>query len=348
MILEKRPLLIMAAPPWARDFWFWAFALPFLLFLLSVSRVVARRPSIFTKRFARRHRLTGLAYLIWLSVGFLDAACQMLAPAPLPASPPAIFFPRVLYDTALALLGTALTLSAAYDFKKAHAHVSNVASGVLEEDATVTFSEMLEHSFYQMLNGVQILFLHSLSFVQHPLLRGCLAMVATAPWLLRQRFPVNKFSDNYTKHNPGTLIAAMYRVKKYQYLVYKHFLLHGLNITLAVSYQPSLHLAQQALFRRYWILLNAAYVMEFFLQTLVKKGLLSQHGMLRLNQLLMLVSSLAALQVLAHVRVTTALLSLALNLLHRGHEVANTLLVMLATVLVHERAVFLPYVDGVL
>ena len=30
MILEKRPLLIMAAPPWARDFWFWAFALPVL------------------------------------------------------------------------------------------------------------------------------------------------------------------------------------------------------------------------------------------------------------------------------------------------------------------------------
>jgi hypothetical protein len=342
----------MAAPPWARDFWFWAFALPVLLFLLSVARVVARRPSIFTKRFARRHRLIGLVYIIWLIVGFLDAACQMLAPAPLlapAASPPAsVFLPRVLYDTALTLLGTALTLSAAYDFKKAHAHVSNVASGVLEEDATVTFSEMLEHSFYQMLNGVQILFLHSLSFVQHPLLRGCLAMAATAPWLLRHRFPVNKFSDNYTKHNPGTLIAAMYRVKKYQYLFYKHFLLHGLNITLAVSYQPSLHLAQQAFFRRYWILLNAAYVMEFFLQTLVKKSLLSQPGMLRLNQLLMIVSSLAALQVLAHVRVTTALLSLALNLLHRGHEVTNTILVMFATVLVHERAVFLPYVDGVL
>ena len=53
-----------------------------------------------------------------------------------------------------------------------------------------------------------------------------------------------------------------------------------------------------------------------------------------------------AAQVLAHVRCTTALLSLALNLIHRGHELANTLLVMLATVMFHERAVLLPYVGA--
>jgi len=53
-----------------------------------------------------------------------------------------------------------------------------------------------------------------------------------------------------------------------------------------------------------------------------------------------------AVQVLAHVRCTTALLSLSLNLLHRGHELANTLLVMLATVMLHERALLVPYVGA--
>ena len=53
-----------------------------------------------------------------------------------------------------------------------------------------------------------------------------------------------------------------------------------------------------------------------------------------------------AVQVLARVRCTTALLSLSLNLLHRGHELANTLLVMLATVMLHERALLVPYVGA--
>jgi len=44
--------------------------------------------------------------------------------------------------------------------------------------------------------------------------------------------------------------------------------------------------------------LNTAYVMEFFLQTLVKKKLLAQNNMLVLNQLLMLSSTLPAIQVL--------------------------------------------------
>ena len=187
----------MALPAWALDFWTWAYTAPVMLFLLAVVRVVARRPSIFTRRFARRHRLAGLAYLIWLAVGFLDAACQTLAPAP-PAAPSvapspaaaaaaaaaahppaAAFLPRALYDVVLALLGTALTLTAAFDFRQAHAHVKNVASGALEADATVTVSEMLEHAFYQMLNGVQIVFLHALSFVHHPHYRAGLALAAT-------------------------------------------------------------------------------------------------------------------------------------------------------------------------
>ena len=55
--------------------------------------------------------------------------------------------------------------------------------------------------------------------------------------------------------------------------------------------------------------------------------------MLRLNQLLMLVSSISALQVLSLVRIPTALLSLTLNVAHRGHEFVNTLVVLLASLI---------------
>ena len=44
---------------------------------------------------------------------------------------------------------------------RAERRVRNVASGALDADQTVTFEEMLEHSFYQMLNLAQILYLHS-------------------------------------------------------------------------------------------------------------------------------------------------------------------------------------------
>ena len=44
-------------------------------------------------------------------------------------------------------------------------------------------------------------------------------------------------------------------------------------------------------FRLYWLGLNAAYVMEFFLQTLVKRRYITQGRMLRMNQFLMLVST---------------------------------------------------------
>lgn len=59
----------------------------------------------------------------------------------------------------------------------------------------------------------------------------------------------------------------MYRLKKYQYLLYKHFLLHGLNISVAISGEA---IAATPPFRLYWLSLNAAYVLEFFLQTLVR------------------------------------------------------------------------------
>ena len=54
----------------------------------------------------------------------------------------------VVYDVVLGMLGTATAYTTATDFKLAHSdrHVKNKASGVLDE-ATVTYSEMLEHTY---------------------------------------------------------------------------------------------------------------------------------------------------------------------------------------------------------
>ena len=48
-----------------------------------------------------------------------------------------------------------------------------------------------------------------------------------------------------------------------QYLLYKHCLLHGLNVSAAID---GLTLATDAQFRMYWLCLNTSYVFEFFLQ----------------------------------------------------------------------------------
>ena len=84
-------------------------------------------------------------------------------------------------------------------------------------------------------------------------------------------------------------------------------------------------------FRLYWLCLNAAYVMEFFLQTLVKRKHLQQRRMLAMNAALMALSSLAAARVvMAHVRPVPALVSLAANFGRRGHELSNTAVLLVA------------------
>ena len=135
---------------------------------------------------------------------------------------------------------------------------------------------------------------------------------------------MNHFSDNYKQPGKGgstPLVRVLYRLKKYQYLLYKHCLLHGLNLSLALE---GAAVAELPAFRLYWLCLNTAYVLEFFLQTLVKKGYMSQAMMIGMQQLLMAVSTFAALHVLQHVRVSIAALSLALNLLRRSSDVGNT------------------------
>ncbi|KAG8470789.1 hypothetical protein KFE25_009210 [Diacronema lutheri] len=304
-------------------------------------------PRLFWGRYGRRHRLFGAAYLAWLLVGFADVAA------------PTGTFSRVAFDVVLSLLGLALTLSAAFDFRRHHEAVRNAASGALEPDATVTFSEMIEHAFYQWLNLFQIGFLHLVTAPPPSLAplglraRLALATLATSPWLVRDRFPVNRFSDNYStdKASKGarTLVAVLYRLKKYQYLLYKHVLLHGLNVTVAFRGAPSgerlargeLPLTAHPSFRLYWLALNTAYTHEFFLQTLVKRRILRQRTMLLLNQLLMAVSTLAAARVVGHVHLALAACSLLLNLAHRSRpfgEIANFLLVMALGAAVVERA----------
>ena len=149
-----------------------------------------------------------------------------------------------------------------------------------------------------------------------------------SPWLARSRFPVNPFSANYTTPGKGgtsELIRLLYRLKKWQYLLYKHALLHGLNASVALDGGS---IAGTRYFRTYWLCLNVAYVCEFFMQTLVKRQYMSQAWMLTLQQLLMAVSTLFALQVLQSVHALPALLSLGLNLKRRGREVSNGMIVI--------------------
>lgn len=137
------------------------------------------------------------------------------------------------------------------------------------------------------------------------------------------------------------LIRFLYRMKKWQYLLYKHCLLHGLNASVAVERCAAAAPCTPPLvgtthFRLYWLCLNVAYVNEFFMQTLVKRKYMSQRWMLLLQQMLMLVSTAAAVQVLQAVRPLPAALSFALNFARRGCEVSNGC-VVIAVALAHEQ-----------
>eukprot|EP01039_Chlorochromonas_danica_P006911 gene6909-7638_t len=309
---------------------FWSEKLPLALsafFFLYLYQKVVRHPEMFVKRHGRKHALTGLVYLVWITVGFIDLGIPVL-----PHHNPATSW---IYHVGLGSLGTVLTLYAAYEFK--HKGVKNFASGTLDEHATVTYNEMIEHAFYQGLNLLQIVYFHllpilqSFSFLSNSpillLLSRLLCLYAvTLPWLWRGSFPVHSFSLNYKRVDEKStdLIRLLYRIKKYQYVFYKHFLLHGLNLTAAFT---GANLPQSRVFRLYWLLLNTSYVMEFFLQTLVKKRYMQQNEMLSLQQVLMAASTCVAVVVLQHASVVLSSLSLAMNFLHRGHDMANTLFV---------------------
>ena len=280
-----------------------------------------------------KHRLLGLFLLLWQSYGVLSFSNILFAR-------PKSYF---VYDIVLGVLGTLTTLSAAYEFQfGSHVKSTNKASGTLEESATVTSSEMFEHSFYQIINLMQIIYLYVVgdhSNIFTPQQRMLAAFLTTSFWLLRSKFPVNHFQHNYNKgQNPLSFISIMYRMKKYQYIFYKHFLLHGLNVTVALD---GIKIARRNDFRMYWLCLNISYVMEFFLQTLVKKKYMKQSHMINLQRLLMLVSSISALRVLVFVQIIPSLVSLFLNFTRRNHEVTNFVIVLCSSRLVQLRPVLL-------
>jgi len=289
-------------------------------FFAILMSVLVQHPQMFTRRHAWRHRLVGLLYLLCLGVGFFDLFAQKE-------------LSKFVFHVVLGITGTVLTLTAAYDFKF-HEKVRNHASGTLEKETKVSFDEMIEHSFYQGLNLAQIVFLHlvggvneggEITFVE----RGVLLCFATAPWLIRSRFPVNSFSKNYANIplQEYSTELLLYRIKKWQYVFWKHCLFHGLNISLAL--RPR-RITEEPLFNLYWMALNSSYVMEFFLQTLVKKHFMNQGTLLLLQKLLMAVSSVCAIFTLSYVQLSVCIASHFLNLYNRGHDFENVFLIFTA------------------
>jgi len=180
---------------------------------------------LFTRRFGRRHRLCGLVHLTLLLFG---AAGTAAAAWPRWLPPPALF------DLLLGLSGTAATATAALDFAH-HKKARNEASGTLDEAATVTYSEMVEHTFYQLLNLAQIGFLHEVGRQPNLAARAAMCAALSGVWLARPLFPVNPFSKNWAATSQRRdLVVFLYRAKKYQYILWKHCLLHGLNIIVAI------------------------------------------------------------------------------------------------------------------
>jgi hypothetical protein len=295
-----------------------------IFFLVTVGLAFRHGKVLFLDSHGWSHRLAGAMHLSWLVYGCFCITNQTQNARQ-----------AFLYDVVLGCLGMTATLTAARDFP--HRYVRNAVgqSGTLSKKAMVTQGEMIEHAFYQFMNVWQALFLHLMAYAWNshhswPDWQRWIALLGvTAPWYVRSRFPVNSFSQNWKKAAPSeqqsdrNLETLLYRIKKGQYLFYKHVVLHGVN--LALSLQPS-SLVTTKPWRIFWLCLNTAYAMEFFLQSLVRRNVLSQPAMLWLNRFLMAVSSLAAVPaIVGTVRWELCLFSLVLNVTHRHHDVLNTM-----------------------
>jgi hypothetical protein len=192
------------------------------------------------------------------------------------------------------------------------------------------------------------------NIIELPILVKLICILAvTAPWWLRNRFPVHSFSANWkmnvqeegkdTEHQKDLrkkynkqskalheLEIRLYQIKKWQYVFYKHTILHGLNVSVAFGARNSLDelLVMEPFWRVFWLSLNTSYGMEFFLQSLAKRRVLSQQSMLKLQRILMASASISASYVvLGQVHIGVALASVTLNFINRHHDVANTMLI---------------------
>lgn len=306
-----------------------------IFFVAIVAVAVWHGRRLFLDRHGWSHRLAGALHLGWLVYGCLTVDPQ----------PQARTAQRCLvYDVVLGCSGLTATLTAARDFPHRHVRNNPGESGTLSDKALVTQAEMIEHAFYQGLNLWQALYLHYFAAWHgadlSPWHRWLALWVVTAPWWVRHCFPVHSFRQNWKQReqpqsheSSRRLETALYRIKKAQYLFYKHVVLHGVNLAVAFPPPPQLDttstedgpLVTQRTWRIFWLCLNAAYAMEFFLQSLVRRHILRQSTMLWLNRLLMVVSSAAAVPaILRTVRWDLCLTSLVLNLYHRHHDVFNT------------------------
>jgi len=272
------------------------------------------------------------------------------------------------YDVILGILGVGATLTAAKEFP--HKLVLNETgqSGTLHQKAIVTQSEMIEHAFYQGLNLIQAIYLHTVYQCLPKVeafgteFRLMLLFLVTSPWLFRQRLPIHSFSDNWRRvkerdvgsfvssHKSNDMEIRLYKIKKWQYVFYKHVVLHGINLLVAVSdhIPASAHPPYSLSWRIFWLLLNTSYVMEFFLQSLVKRRtILRQSTMLVLQRWLMTCASAGAAVVLfqlssppwaeqepSSLLPLLSLASLTLNFTNRHHDVLNTMSIAVVAVAV--------------
>lgn len=199
----------------------------------------------------------------------------------------------------------------------------------------------MEHVFFQLIHLFQISTLHlmfkihsSTSISSKPILLSIIFVLQSTIWLFRDYFPTHSFMENYknqiANNNREKFILFLYRMKKWQFVFYKHFLLHGLTITTflnLIQNEFEISFLNQTYFQVYWLTLNTSYVMEFFLQTLVKVGRLKQTNMLQLQLILMTSASLSAFQVLRSVNIFIALFSLILNFQRRKRDFSNSMIV---------------------
>lgn len=290
----------------------------------TVTAVVVRNAmTLFLDPNGLQHRISGALQYLWLIVGTSIAARESLSSND--------FSLWWAYNVILAVLGIQSTLSAAQSFP--HRTVKNDIgqSGTLNEKAIVTYNEMIEHSFYQILNLVQITYLHAMHATVDPhtqvsslpwYFRLLALFLVTSPWLIRKRFPAHSFRDNWKQtQKHSTMEVLLYQIKKWQYIFYKHAVLHSLNISMCV-----LPFSLGANFMLFWLCLNTSYVMEFFMQTMVKRKILTQYQHLLLQRLLMTVSSLSAIvPILFRINPIVTLISVLLNFQHRYHDVKNTI-----------------------
>ena len=356
------------------------YGLAFFLALVVINAVYRFKP-LFLAQHGWSHRLAGGALLMWLVVGTCNVLLLALGGEEDVASNSSkskhfLLWGWLGYDTFLGLLGITTTLTAARDFPHKHVRNAQGQSGSLSHKALVTQAEMIEHSFYQGLNLLQAWYLYYVSTIHHHHSAGWLSRypitittlkplialwIMTSPWLIRCHWPVHSFSHNW-KVTPEAQRTnqevVLYQIKKSQYLFYKHVLLHGLNIYMAleamgrtlvagansnanINDDATIMITATLSWRIYWLALNTSYVMEFFLQTLVRRKLLSLNGMFLLQQLLMGVSSIAALQILVMLVLAPdnndrhafdmnlpaiCSVSLLLNFTHRHHDVLNVMM----------------------